>query len=463
MINVGGQNCLNINFTEMGHKKMKIKLPKLLTIMLLTLILVFSAGSLLLTAYADLDQPDAKNDDADLSYNEGTGGSKELASTSVATISLSNDVLEDDPIIKADEVFITDKGLGNTNTDPDKWISSNQDYVLIREGIDTEGNPWKIYIKTDNNGRWFLVAEGNVPPDTKLDIYYQYKGDKGSAQVWKATYAINGAGELEIVSYYNTGSGSINQLYIGELEFTKGTIEIIKEVKLLEGVDFVPTAFAFEVLDGQDEVVWEIMIEVDEANKEFSVKADDFSPGIYTVREVGADGYTVTLDPANGQVEISEGAKVTVKAVNEYISPLLDNFKVYLESAQTTLAAGETLYVDVMLFGNLNYTQMNASIAYDNDLLEFAGSENLNGLAAEIKKDGADRISVRNVPSINMFTGAPCAPPIKVATLKFTVKDTLSMESAVTELTFNSIVVFPTAGITGATTAPGKALSVTVR
>jgi len=162
------------------------------------------------------------------------------------------------------------------------------------------------------------------------------------------------------------------------------------------------------------------------------------------------------------------------------------NYTVFLESVQTTLAASDTLYVNVMLAGNLNYTQMNASIAYENNLLEFVGFENSDGLKTEVKKDGVNKISVRNVPSINMFTGAPCTPPVRVATLKFKLKENLSDESAAmansslptvtishsgvndsilppvrdTELTFASINVFPVATIPGATTAPGEALSV---
>jgi len=135
------------------------------------------------------------------------------------------------------------------------------------------------------------------------------------------------------------------------------------------------------------------------------------------------------------------------------------DFTVYLESAPTA-AAGDAIYVDVMLAGDINYTQINASIAYDAGLLEFASYANLSGLAAEIKKDGADKISVRSVPSLNMMLGAPCNPPVKVVTLKFTVKD--AANEAETVLSFGSITVNPTAGAKNSKTAPGKSLTLSL-
>jgi len=133
------------------------------------------------------------------------------------------------------------------------------------------------------------------------------------------------------------------------------------------------------------------------------------------------------------------------------------NFLLYMESMQNSLVVGDTLYVDVMLVGDHNYTQVNTAVAYDANLLEFAGYANLSGLAAEVRQDGADKISVRSVPSLNMFAGAPCATPVRVVTLKFTVK---AAESVTTDLNFTSIAVTPTAGTTGATTAPGRPLKI---
>jgi len=183
--------------------------------------------------------------------------------------------------------------------------------------------------------------------------------------------------------------------------------------------------------------------------------------GIYRITEVNADGtivtdYTVSYSIANRIVEVGleTGAALTIINSTEY------NFLVYMESAQTSLKIGDALYVDIMLTGNLNYSQVNTAIAFDGGILEFAGHENLGGIAAEVKKDGADRISVRSVSNLNMFTGAPCKTPVRVATLKFTVKGILESGSINTNLTFASIAVTPVAGITGTITAPGNALNV---
>jgi len=138
------------------------------------------------------------------------------------------------------------------------------------------------------------------------------------------------------------------------------------------------------------------------------------------------------------------------------------DFRAYMEAAQTSLKAGDTLLVDVILTGGFNYTQFNTAIAYDAALLEFAGYEYLGGLVAEVKRDGADNINVRSVASVNMLAGAPCVTPLRMVTLKFTVKDIFAEDSITTDLSFTSIAVIPAAGITGVTIAPGEALRVRI-
>jgi len=167
--------------------------------------------------------------------------------------------------------------------------------------------------------------------------------------------------------------------------------------------------------------------------------------------------YFVTSADNNVYPEITNGA-ITIEAAEETESY---NFRAYMEAAQTSLTAGDTLSVDIMLSGDLNYTQFNTAITYDANLLEFAGYANLGGLAAEVKNDGADIINVRSVASLNMLTGATCITPVRVVTLKFTVKDNLAAERIATDLSFASIAVTPAAGVTGVTIAPGRAISVT--
>ncbi|MCL2496791.1 MAG: hypothetical protein FWF04_05185, partial [Clostridiales bacterium] len=150
------------------------------------------------------------------------------------------------------------------------------------------------------------------------------------------------------------------------------------------------------------------------------------------------------------------------KEFSTKLAPSFVDYALSLETAQAEYAAEDTIYVDVMLTGNTNYTQVNTAIAYDADVLQFAGYENLGGLTAEVKKVGGDMISVRSVPSLNMMIGVPCAAPVRVVTLKFTVNGGLTADAVKTALSFSSIAVTPTAGVVGVTTAPGNTLRLTL-
>jgi len=138
------------------------------------------------------------------------------------------------------------------------------------------------------------------------------------------------------------------------------------------------------------------------------------------------------------------------------------NYNVFMKPNQTDLAVDDTLYVDVMLAGDLNYTQVSAAIAFDNNLLEFAGYTNLSGLAAEVKNNGDGKINVRSVPSLNMFNGAACATPVKVVTLKFKVLEGLNTIPFASDLYFDAIMVNPVATIKDFTTAPGKSVGIII-
>jgi hypothetical protein len=139
------------------------------------------------------------------------------------------------------------------------------------------------------------------------------------------------------------------------------------------------------------------------------------------------------------------------------------NYSIYLEPEKTTLKAGETFHVDVMLAGNINYTQMAAEISYDTGLLEFAGYTNLSGWAASVAKSAVNKVAVRSVPGMNMVIGAPCLPEIMIVRLEFKVNDGFIGESIDTELSFASALVSPPSGFVGATLAPGKPVIFTLQ
>jgi len=167
-------------------------------------------------------------------------------------------------------------------------------------------------------------------------------------------------------------------------------------------------------------------------------------------------GYNSNGDNNNGD---SDEGDLTSTEIEE---PPVYNFTLYMESAQNNLKAGDTLNVDIMLAGDLNYTQVKATIAYDAAMLEYTGHTNLAGLLTEVKKEAADKISIRSVSSIYLTEGASCEPPLRVATLKFTIKSALATSGSDTDLTFASITVSPTAGVSDATTAPAQPFTVTL-
>jgi fibro-slime domain-containing protein len=165
-----------------------------------------------------------------------------------------------------------------------------------------------------------------------------------------------------------------------------------------------------------------------------------------------ADGvFTFTVKAENTAGSDSKQLSITIepKVVTDY------NLTVYMQTAQAGLKAGDTLLVDVMLSGDLLYTRVESKIAYDTALLEFAGYAELAGWVAECKKEAPDKVALNSVPSMNLFLGAPCTPPVKLVTLKFTVKNDFTQ----TDLSFAYILVTSIVGV-NSTTAPGNTLTV---
>jgi hypothetical protein len=183
-----------------------------------------------------------------------------------------------------------------------------------------------------------------------------------------------------------------------------------------------------------------------------------------------SNGYRVREWKDNGAVVNGTNEEYTIAYLNaphnvtvEFESIDDYNYNVYLEPAKNSLRAGDTLHIDVLLTGSLNYTQMASEIAYDTDLLEFAGYENLQGWAASATEPTPGKVAVRSVPGMNMIAGAPCSTAIRIVTLRFTVKDSFDGDSVNTGLSFASVLVSPPGGVVGTTTAPGKAVTLSLQ
>ena len=150
---------------------------------------------------------------------------------------------------------------------------------------------------------------------------------------------------------------------------------------------------------------------------------------------------------------------LTVKALYEYDSNY--NYFVYVESAQTEVKAGEYFYLNVMLVGNFNYTQVLASINYDSELFEYIRHIQLTDIATEIKHTGPNNFTARSAPAVNLLIGAPCQPPVMVAQLEFKVKDTYTASSSA-DFSVPTATVYPTAlvGISGIKIGPGNTITI---
>ncbi|MCL1975719.1 MAG: immune inhibitor A, partial [Firmicutes bacterium] len=170
------------------------------------------------------------------------------------------------------------------------------------------------------------------------------------------------------------------------------------------------------------------------------------------IRTKDLSGKTITLS-ASSETNGGKIGSATI-AASDLIAY---NYNVYLVPDQSAIYAGETVNVDLMLSGDINYTQISAEIAYDTNLLKYEGYTNLAGIVAAVSPLNG-KVSVRSVPSLNMVSGEPCAPEVKIVTLKFTALSNFSEDKTTTALGFASTFVNPPAGSIGAGTAPGEEL-----
>jgi len=139
------------------------------------------------------------------------------------------------------------------------------------------------------------------------------------------------------------------------------------------------------------------------------------------------------------------------------------NFSVYLKHTYDgEVKAGEIYFLDVMLAGNLNYTQVDTVIAYDGALFEYVGKVQLAAITTDTKSVGAGSLAAQSIPAGNLTGGASCAQPVIVERLLFRAKSNLS---ASVDFSIASATVYPAAsrGIDGVTTDLGNPVSVTVQ
>ncbi|MCL1816590.1 MAG: hypothetical protein FWG43_03190 [Clostridiales bacterium] len=169
----------------------------------------------------------------------------------------------------------------------------------------------------------------------------------------------------------------------------------------------------------------------------------------FTVAKSGE--YDVVIDFAGGDAHTAYTNDI--KFANYQIS--------LVPVTETDLNTGDTLLVDVMLAGDLNYSMVAAEIAYDASLVLYDSYTYLNGWVASVTQTES-AVTVRSMPSSNMVTGSSCAPIVKIAQLKFTIRDSFSGDNITTALSFIQAVVNPAGIVTVALTAPSEPLDIVI-
>jgi hypothetical protein len=172
-------------------------------------------------------------------------------------------------------------------------------------------------------------------------------------------------------------------------------------------------------------------------------------PADIKTRDIRGEIITLTASSDSNKTKIGS-ATVLVQDLIAY------DFYVSLVPQNKDLSFEETLLVDVVLNGSINYTQVFADIVYDTSLLQFDGYTYLQGVVAAVTPVAPNKVTVRSVSSMNMITGMPCANGEKIATLKFKFKDGFAGNNANAVLSIASALITPAAAVTGPITACGE-------
>jgi X-Pro dipeptidyl-peptidase len=138
------------------------------------------------------------------------------------------------------------------------------------------------------------------------------------------------------------------------------------------------------------------------------------------------------------------------------------SYQVYLKPDNAKLVVGDTVFVDVMLVGGLNYTQIATEIAYDIALLKFDGYDNLQGWAAAVTTVAPNKVAVRSIPGMNMVVGASSYPEETIVTLKFKVLDGFAGGITKSDISIASALVSPAGGVTGTSIVPCAPAPITI-
>ncbi|MCL1815970.1 MAG: hypothetical protein FWG43_00010 [Clostridiales bacterium] len=206
--------------------------------------------------------------------------------------------------------------------------------------------------------------------------------------------------------------------------------------------------------------------------------AGDYSPALLNDLYAIEAGQTITVPvyvqlPYDIRTKVNNSQKITLTASSESNSAkvggasvlieklVATNYEVSLVPTKGYYSVGEDLLLDLYLKGDINYTQIVADIVFDAELLKYEAYTYLTGWVAAVTP-GVGKVSVRSMPTSNMVLGAPCADEVKVATLKFSVKDVIEEISAETVLTLQNVMVTPAGTMKDFGTTPTLAVPLTL-
>ena len=318
-----------------------------------------------------------------------------------------------------------------------------------------------IILKTDAKSGWFIIVNDDKLAGT-LELAYKIGSDYFAVDL-----AIDGAGEYRIGD--GSGKNGLNHVKIGAFK----NDEIIYSIGFIGYIDSegekIGDTFYWQYLKAGEAIDWEAV---------FAAYGDWVAQGGYGLNYLKgwqtSGAYSEEFDGIAPHFAITEKIQAAYLE-NDYEAiyfcpicadapdePVPDKYFVYIETEKTTLKAGETFLLYLMLHDDFNYTQVLAIIDYDSTVFEYIGQENLADIASEVKQSAANSLTVRSAPVVNMFEGAPSNPAVRLAVLEFKVKADLdtSIESA--SFSVPTATVYPTAllGIAEIKIGPGNSITI---
>jgi len=373
--------------------------------------------------------------------------------------------------------------LGNTGT-----IKGNQKFLTNGDVLDTRGN-WEIVF--DANGGLFgatktvsfnlkksgadgyTVSPPSPPPAREGYIMLGWYTEAACANEWDFSVSVNTVLSLNddaLILYAKWQAPELHIHMPGE-EITAVeptcTLPGLWEIRCTEceellesgimdelGHEFVQTAFK-EATCGTSGLAGYECCRCDDSNT-VSTKATGHKPGARAVTK------EAVLDKEGAWEICCQECREVLQSGIIAASVQAINSSVYLKHTYGgEVNTGDIYFLDVMMAGNLDFSQVETLVAYDHDLFEYAGKVQFADTSAKAAQSAADTLSARGVTNGNISKELSGSQPVLVARLLFKAKDNLAAGNAIAEFS----IAAPALGIgknLGDITSTGNTVRVTV-